>query len=203
MSPRIGLDRDAVVREAAALADADGMSALTLAGLAARLGVRPPSLYNHVAGIEALHRELALLGLGELRERLGRAAVGRAGEDAVVALADAYRAFGRERPGLYTATQWAPDSADLQWLAMAKDLVDIVLAALRSFDLDGDAALHAVRGLRSLLHGFVALETTGGFCLPLDQDESFRRLVRTYLAGLRTLAKRERPNAPVGIAPPG
>lgn len=203
MSPRIGLTRDAVVREAAALADAEGMDALTLAALAARLGVRPPSLYNHVPGIEALHRELALLGIGELRARLGRAAVGRAGEDAVIALADAYRAYGRERPGVYAATQWAPDPADPLWLGMARDVVDIVLAALRAFDLDGDAALHAVRGLRSLLHGFVALETSGGFGLPLDQDESFRRLVRVYLAGLRTLAERERPNAMIATPPTG
>jgi len=200
VSPRSGLNRDAVVREAAALADAEGISALTIARLAARLSVRPPSLYNHVSGIEALHRELALLGLGELRDRLGRAAVGRAGEDAVVTLADAYRAFGRERPGLYAATQWAPNPTDPLWLAMARDAVDIVVAALRAFDLDGDAALHAVRGLRSLLHGFVALETTGGFGLPLDQDESFRRLVRTYLAGLRTLAEREHANTSVDTA---
>ncbi len=60
------------MREAAALADAEGLAALTLARLAARFGVRAPSLYNHVSGLEALHRELALLGLRELGERLAR-----------------------------------------------------------------------------------------------------------------------------------
>ena len=177
------------MREAAALADAEGLEALTLARLAARLGVRAPSLYNHVSGLEALHRELALLGLRELGERLARAAVGRAGEDAVVALADAYRGYAHERPGRYAAAQRAPDPADQAWVETGQGVVDVVLGALVAFDLRGDDALHAVRGLRSALHGFVALESAGGFGLPLGLDESYRRLVRGYLAGLRAYAE--------------
>ena len=42
--PRVGLDTEAVVGAAEQFADADGLGALTLAGLARRLGVRPPSL---------------------------------------------------------------------------------------------------------------------------------------------------------------
>jgi hypothetical protein len=49
----------------------------------------------------------------------------------------------------------------------------------------GDDAVHAVRGLRALVHGFVTLETAGGFGFPLDRDESFRRLLATFAAGLR------------------
>ncbi len=46
--------------------------------------------------------------------------------------------------------------------------------------------LHAVRGLRSIVPGFVTLEGAGGFGLPLDLDESFRRLVAAFVKGLRT-----------------
>src|SRR5262245_31033548 len=103
--PRRGLDRAAVVAAAAALADEVGLEGLTLASLAERLDVRSPSLFNHVpGGLTGLRRELALHGLRELATRLSRAAVGRAGGEAVRAVAAAYRAFGRERPGLYAAT---------------------------------------------------------------------------------------------------
>jgi hypothetical protein len=44
--------------------------------------------------------------------------------------------------------------------------------------------LHAVRGLRSLVHGFATLEVAGGFGMPLDIDESFRRLVELLISGL-------------------
>ena len=185
MSPRAGLDRATIVREAASLVDREGLASLTLARLAARLGVRPPSLYNHVAGLDDLRRELALLGLGELAARLTRAAFGRAGEDAIVAIAEAYRTYARERPGVATAAVRAPAPGDRGWQAAGEGLVTLLVAAFGSLGLQGDDALHAVRGLRSLLHGFVTLETMGGFGLPLDRDESFRRLVQAYLAGLR------------------
>src|SRR5215472_13481724 len=62
MPGRAGLDTATVVRAAAELADASGLDSLTLAGLAEHLGVRVPSLYNHVEGLPGLRRSLALYG---------------------------------------------------------------------------------------------------------------------------------------------
>lgn len=177
------LDRDAVVRAAAALSDADGRE-VTLADLAAHLGVRPPSLYNHIAGQEGLRRELALAGVRELAARLGRAAIGKTGDDAVMALARAYRGFARERPGLYAASLRAPDPGDDELVAIADEILAVLRAVLESYGLRNDAATHAIRGLRSVLHGFVSLELAGGFKLPLDVEESFVHLVGVFTAGL-------------------
>ena len=185
MSPRAGLDRAAVVRAAAALADRAGPEELTLARLADELGVRTPSLYNHVAGLDGLRRDLALLGLRQTAGRLAEATSGEPGGEAIVALGDAYRAFAKERPGLYAAAMVrAPGPEDVELQAAAQEVLDIVLAAVATYGLRGDDALHATRGLRSLLHGFVALELAGGFGLPLDLDESFHRLLRVFIQGL-------------------
>ena len=187
---RAGIDRAAVVAAAARLADADGLEAVTLARLAADLGIRPPSLYNHVAGQEGLRRELALLGVNELGRRLGRATMGRAGDDALRAFAVAYRDFAHAHPGLYAASLRAPDPADAALTDASTEVVGVVVAVLAGYGLDGDDALHAVRALRSVLHGFVALEALGGFGLPLDLDESFCRLVDGFIAGLRHARER-------------
>ena len=80
---RAGLTPEKVVAEAGALADERGISALSLAPLAERLGVRVPSLYKHVGGLDDLHRRLALAGLRDLAEVLGGATVGRSGLDAL------------------------------------------------------------------------------------------------------------------------
>jgi AcrR family transcriptional regulator len=48
------LRRDRVIDTAVALADADGLAALTMRSLAAALDVKPMSLYNHVQGKEDL-----------------------------------------------------------------------------------------------------------------------------------------------------
>jgi len=63
-------------------------------------------------------------------------------------------------------------------------VVEVVLAVLATFGLRGNDALHAVRGLRAVVHGFVALEARGGFGLPLDLEESFSRLVDSFIMGL-------------------
>ena len=89
--PRAGLDADAVVAAAAELADADGLEAVTLARLASRLGVRAPSLYAHVDGLADLRRRIAARGALELAAELQAAAAGRAGADALLAIANAYR----------------------------------------------------------------------------------------------------------------
>ncbi len=57
MARSVGIDRARVVEVAAELADANGLDQLTLAQVAARLGVRLPSLYNHVDGLPGLRHE--------------------------------------------------------------------------------------------------------------------------------------------------
>ena len=87
--PRAGLDRSRVAAAAALLADERGIGQLSLAAVAQELGVRTPSLYNHIASLDALQHEVCLLALGELAARLSAAAVGRSGADALHALAAA------------------------------------------------------------------------------------------------------------------
>jgi AcrR family transcriptional regulator len=182
--PRAGLSTASVVAAAADIADADGLDALTLARLAATVGVRTPSLYNHVGSLDDVRRRVALVAVRELAETMRDAAVGRAGEDALIAVAAAYRAYARERPGRYAATQHAPAAADDELTAAAGAAVEVLLAILRGYGLEGDDAIHAARGVRSALHGFVALEAGGGFGLPVDLDESFERMVATLARGL-------------------
>lgn len=177
-----------VVRTAAEMADARG-GEVTLAALAAELGVRTPSLYNHIDGQDCLRRELKLLGLLELRDCITRAAVGKAAGDALTAVADAYREFARRRPGVYPITQQSPDPDDAETMAVAAETVELLSTIMESYELDGHASVHAIRGLRSLLHGFAALEANGGFSIPVDVDESFRCAVQTYLRGLRRLER--------------
>jgi AcrR family transcriptional regulator len=186
--PRVGLDAEAVVAAAAELADAEGLHELTLAGLAERLGVRSPSLYAHVGGLADLRTRLAARGARELTAALQAAAAGRARSDALHAIADAYRAYAHAHPGTYAATQRAPgtepDAANGEYAAAAADLVGVLVAVLRGYELHDDDAIHGVRMVRAALHGFVSLEREGGFAMPVDLKESYRRLVQTLDHGL-------------------
>ncbi len=188
MAPRPGLDTARVVQAAAGLVNKAGLESLTLNRLAEVLGVQTPSLYNHIHGLPGLRRELAVLSTRRLGQCLAEAAIGRSGPEAVAAMAQAYRVYIKENPGLYEAglrasgTQRAPDER----LKAAEELVvQVGLAVLSSFELSGAEALHALRAFRSLVHGFATLEVAGGFGLALDCDESFRRLVEMFVHSLQ------------------
>ena len=184
--PRAGLDTERVVDAAARIADAEGLDAVTLARVAGELGVRAPSLYNHVDGRRGLLGALAVRGVRGLTTALRDAAVGRSGADALTATARAYRAYAHAHPGLYAASVAAPAPGDAEHQAAAQETVDVVFAVLRGWSLEGDDAVHAARAFRSAVHGFVLLEAAGGFGIPVDLDDSFDRLVATLAGGLAT-----------------
>ena len=182
--PRAGLSRDRVAEEAAAVADEVGFDRLSMAAVAERVGVRLPSLYKHVDSLDGLRRDLTVRTLDQLADALTRAVGRRSGEDALRALARAYRRFGREHPGRYAATVRAPAPDDERHAAAAERVLRPVLAVLDGYGLAGDDAVDAARSLRAALHGFVVLETSGGFGLPRDVTRSFDRLVDVLHAGL-------------------
>jgi AcrR family transcriptional regulator len=179
------LNSDLIIRAAVRIADEEGVEALTLATLAQRLDIRSPSLYNHIAGLPELRRLLSLHGLEELRSELLHAAVGRAGEGAIRAMAYAYLGFARAHPGLYELTLLSSKQEDAEWAKVANGIAELVVRALESYRLDPAAAIHTARALRSLLHGFASLERHGGFGLPFDLNESFAEMVGLFLAGLQ------------------
>lgn len=185
MSARKHIDRQRVLEASIALADGRGFEAVTLASVADQLGIRIPSLYNHVSGLPGLRHEMTLWGMRQLGDHMRRAAVGKAGDDAIISVAHAYRAFAHAHPGIYSATLRAATPDEPELAAASQDVLEVVLAVLAPYGFSPDDTLHVVRGLRSLLHGFVDLEIAGGFGLALDQDESFRRLVHLFVQGLR------------------
>src|ERR1700722_12125025 len=190
MEKRVGIDKHADIRAAAKISDEHGWDALTLARVAKKLRIRSPSLYNHVGGLEGLRRELKLLALRDFNAALSRATIGKSRDDAIRGLATAYRAFVKRHPGTYAATMVAAPKNDPAMEAAASNIVETILSVLSGYGLDRREGIHAIRALRSTVHGFAALEIAGGFGIPLDVDKSFDWLVTALLAGLSAACSR-------------
>jgi AcrR family transcriptional regulator len=187
MKSRTRLDRKKVLDAAINLINTERLDSLTLQRLADRLSIRLPSLYNHIDGLPGLRHDLALASAIALVERMADAVAGISGEQAVLALANAYRTFALEQPGLYLAgirSSFYQNSSELD--IVQSKAVNLVETVLIPFGLINEDAIHAIRGLRSLIHGFVMLEISGGFGIPLDCNESFTRLVKYFIEGIKT-----------------
>jgi AcrR family transcriptional regulator len=187
MATRTRLTKTAVVQAAAELINHEGPEALSLNRLAERLDIRTPSLYNHVDGLPGLQRELAVMNARLLADRLSAAAIGKSGPELFMEVAQAFRDYVKEHPGLYLSTLRSSGKQEFQDENLMREedrALKVGLAVMASLDLHGDDAIHALRAFRSMVHGFATLEVAGGFGLPEDCDESFSRLVESLVAGL-------------------
>ncbi|GAA4787209.1 TetR-like C-terminal domain-containing protein [Streptomyces ziwulingensis] len=174
-----------LIRAGAELADEVGFDQVTVSALARRFDVKVASLYSHLKNSQELKTGIALLALAELADRAADALAGRAGRDALTALADVYRDYAREHPGRYDAArlrldpQTAAASAGVQQAQMTR-------ALLRGYDLPEPDQTHAVRLLGSVFHGYVSLELAGGFSHSApDSQESWTRILDALDALLR------------------
>ncbi|MEU1512713.1 WHG domain-containing protein [Streptomyces sp. NPDC005811] len=183
---RIGLTTDRLVRAGAELADEVGFDEVTVSALARRFDVKVASLYSHLRNSQDLRTRIALLALEELADRASEALAGRAGKDALSALANVYRDYAHEHPGRYAAAQLRLDPETAAASAGVRH-AQMTRAILRGYDLAEPDRTHAVRLLGSVFHGYVSLELGGGFSHSApDTDETWTRVLDALDALLRT-----------------
>ncbi len=193
--PRAGLAPAAVVEAAADLADEVGLDALSMGLLAERLGVRTPSLYNHVDNLGDLTHRIAVQAMHELGDAIRDATQGRAHTEALRAAAAAMRTFVKEHPGRYDAGNRARTTGpDDPLLAAADRFLGSLSAVLRGYRLEPADEIHALRALRSVLHGFATVEESGGFMIDADVDDSFTWLVDLLDRGLMSAGRAGHPD---------
>lgn len=184
------LTADTVTDAALAEIDEHGIETLTIAAVADRTGVRGPSLYKHVPGIAALRSRVAVRVLAEITDALTSAAIGRSGPAALSALMHSYRDYAVANPNRYAVVP--PDPLrDPRTAEAAQRQIEVILAVLHGSGITGSDAIHVMRGLRAMAHGFAEIESSGGFGLNEDIDESFRRMVDGFLLTMSHAPRRD------------
>jgi AcrR family transcriptional regulator len=196
--PRAGLAPASVTEAAAVLADEVGFAQLSMGLLAERLGVKTPSLYKHVDNLADLIHRIAVLAATELADALRDAIQGRAGTDALIAAAQAMRAYVKDHPGRYAARNAAQPRGPEDPLTTAiTRMLGSLSAVLRGYQLDPAEEIHALRMLPSTLHGFATLEVEGGFRFDADVNDSFAWMVELIDHGLRSAHGSSAPPTPM------
>jgi AcrR family transcriptional regulator len=198
-------NQERIIETAAQLIEAEGVEQLSLARLAAALGIKAPSLYRYVASKDALIQavlgrtfeqllaayEVAIreergAGSGEHEAKQVEAANGKAAGGKAAgqlrAILRAHREFAHRYPQNYmlafTVTQ-PEQRVDEKALEQGALPIQALMA-----EVSGTAdSLAALRGALALVHGFVMLELKGQFRRGGDLTEAFEAAVRAYLAG--------------------
>lgn len=186
--PKAGLTPAAVTEAGAALADEIGFARLSMGLLAERLGVKAPSLYKHVANLADLVHRIAVQTANEFADSIRDAIQGRAGSDALAAGAFAMRMYVKEHPGRYAAANAArPTGPDDPLVPAIDRVLDSWSAMLHGYQIDPAEKIHALRMVRSMLHGFATLEAANGFRIDTEVEDSFTWMIDFVDRGLQSL----------------
>ena len=184
---RTKLDKSVILDTAARMADREGIANITLKSLAEKLGVKSPSLYKHISGLDELNKELMLYGWDLLEKEIIKAAIGKAKDDAVIALSYTYRNFVALHRGLFEAMQWYNMYQTDEHLQATEGLVSVIFQVLDAYDLHEEQKVHIVRMLRGFLQGFSAIESHNGFGNSLSMEDTFDFSLKIILNGIHNL----------------
>lgn len=181
--PRVGVTKEMIFSISEKIANGRGYENLTMGFLARELGIRTPSLYKHVRDLEEIREYLAVKGLSLLTANL-KMKSRVPGTKALYAMAREYRNFALQNPGLYAAFQKTHVNRSPVVQNEAKKLLELIFNQLTGLSIKKQDLVHAARSLRSCLHGFIALERSGGFGMPGDLDKSFDYMIKNWMRGV-------------------
>lgn len=185
---KAGLDREKILHAAADMADKNGIANVTLKTLAENLGIKSPSLYKHFSeGLDELRQELMLYGWKSLEAVTTKAAIGKAKDDAIIAICHAFRDYVTQHRGVYEAMQWYNMYRSEEDLKATEEIVSVLFQVLDGYNLTDDYKVHTVRMLRGFLQGFTTIECHGGYGNPLPLDDTFDFALKIMLNGIRDL----------------
>ena len=185
---RSRIDSEQILAAAAEIGDTVGLGALTTTRLAARLRIKPPSLYQHFANVEVIKDALAMRALGELIDLHKDATSGRAGREALNALAHAQRTYAQARPGRYLAAMQA-GSGNAAVAPLRQAYVRLVAVTLETYHMDPEVAFEVSRSVIAALQGYVIVELNGLVGTPFETDQGYQRLIDMLDAGARAAAR--------------
>lgn len=200
---------DQVVAAAVALADAEGLDAVTFRALARDLGVSPMAVHRTTGGMDQLRHALVSRSVGDA----ARGVQWPSDWPGVVRVfADGLRALLLRHPAVLEAHRQAPLNAP-----GAAEVVERVLTALQRSGLDERRALDAYQAVHDYVTGHVAMQLGRGgpatqsatpaveeprSALPdaPDYDARFRMGIDLLLRGVQVLTMDLAPRPPGAVS---
>lgn len=183
-----GLNKTMILKTAEKLLEEKGFENFSLREIAAKLDVKPASLYNHIKGFDEIHTEIAITASEKMGEALKEAMADKLPDEAFIAGAKAYRDFALNNPELYKVYIGKPQLHNEEVMKAGFDSFSPLRDVILGYGLSRTDALNFIRGLRSMMCGFIEL-TNNGYMQrgKISKDESYAAIVKAYLNVLKEL----------------
>lgn len=179
------IDSEQIIRATVNLSAKQGLLNVSLNEIASELGIKTPSLYNHISGIEDLYLQVGAYSLKLLKEELILSMLGLSKYDALIKVSNTYVNFAIKYPVLYSAIENPYLKNTPEIAKLKEDIVVIIQSILSAYPLDVKQEIAMIRALRSYLHGYASLTIGNLFNIDtVDVRESFDLGLDALLSGL-------------------
>ena len=185
------MSKEEIIQKAAQLANEKGLSYVTVTTLSNYLGIKKPSLYNHMKTIDDVVKSIMIYGWRCVSEDI---LVGISDENPGENLKNYAKAFYRfaiDNPGIFEAMLWYNkyESEDLS--TTTEGLYKFFFEQTERLGIEKSLANHFLRTYRSFLEGFIMLEIHHSFGNPISISESFEISLDVLLKGMNSFRKEE------------
>ncbi len=182
--PRAGLTRDIVISKAAMLANDIGLQNVSMKTLADYLGIKTPSLYNHIRNLDELKEELMLYGWKRVSDMVVKYEDWDDGYAGIKEYCREFYRYAKENPGVFEAMLWYNRYGNDRQQEVTKDLYDGFFKLTKKIGISDYYANHFLRTIRAFLEGYLLLLNHGAFGNPISVDESFELSLDVLLEGI-------------------
>ena len=149
------------------------------------LNMKTASLYAHVKGMDGLLTEIKLNTIRQMAAAEMEAIAGKEKDMALFALAEAYRNYAKEHPGLYMLVMGGAHGDNSALEQAAEEFSSPIRTVLSQFGVSAKEQANYERVLRAMMHGFVSQEECGAFSGQGDNlNESYFLAVRIIAESL-------------------
>ncbi len=180
-----GLTRELIVETAVRLVEQTGRRGISVRELAEALDVKPASLYNHIAGMDDVMSQVGLWAVERRTEAQLAAIQGKTRLDALLALADTYRAFAMEHRELDRIIMGLQRNYSPVLPQANQEILLPIRQVLEDYELSEEQRLHWCRALRAVMHGFCFHEHIGIFTdEELPVQDSYHLAIQAIHQGL-------------------
>lgn len=187
---RTGINKNTIVEKAAQLANEAGMEQITLKILADDLGVKSPSLYNHISGLDDLKKQLMIYGWKQMEKRIIQSVAGVSGYDAVRAMCYAFYEYATENPGVFNVMLWYNKFGDDEMTEATSGLLSIIFKVAAYLNFPEEYCYHLIRTFRGFMEGFFLLVNNKAFGHPLPIRDSFEISLDILVEGTKALKEK-------------
>lgn len=173
-----------VIQVASDIVDKDGLYKLSLKAVAEGLGIRTPSLYNHIASLDDLLREVAHKGMRIMNEQMIQAAIGTVGDSAIKSICIEYFKFMIIHPGIYETIQWAIWHETSETSEILDNYKALLVKIIHSCNLNQNKADEIMNLIIGVLHGYTTMQLGAAIADPKATELGLLEAIDTVLLGI-------------------